>query len=152
MCDCFTCANSDDLESVKGYLLGVYDAYNQIMNCLEESGIKEGSLTSPTDSKEYFYGYVKCNLGDTFCYLNSDEFMNVHILNAKTNKAYLLGCLESFVRFKNISGNIKKLPKKVKETIKERLSDVVGKLKMKEFRFIRFKGTEINELENEYVK
>ena len=151
MCECFTCANSDDLESVKGYLLGVYDAYKQIMDCLEESGIKEGFLSSPTDSKEYFYGYAESNLNDTFCYLNSDEFINIHSLNAKTNKAYLLGYLESFVRFKNVSSNIKKLPKKVKEIIKERLSDVVGKLKMKEFRFIHFKG-DINELENEYMK
>ena len=151
MCNCFTCSNRD-LPVIKGYSLGVFGSYQEMFDILESVNLTSGGLSYPEDTPEFFWGVVMCNKDETGCYLGSEELIDVHELNSTTNKAYLLGCLESYDMFKDLYENTMKNKSKydcVIKSINEHLDDIVRKLSIDEFQNIHFNG-DINILIDKY--
>ena len=142
MCECFTCSNRD-YAVIKGYSLGVLGSYQEMDDILKSVNIMTGGLSFPENTPEFFWGVVKCNKEETNCYLGSKELIDIHELNAKTNKAFLLGCLESYDIFKSLyESTMKDKPEydSVITKINELLEDIVRKLSVDEFQDIHFNG------------
>lgn len=74
-CDCFTCANNDDLRSIKAYLLGQFEAYRDCLNALKDCGIKRGSLLE--EGFPRIFAYIECNMQDSACLIDSEEFKDI---------------------------------------------------------------------------
>lgn len=74
-CECFTCANKEDLKSCKAYLLGQFEAYRNCLEMLKSCGVTSGSLLEEGFSK--MFAVIECNMDDSADMISSPEFKNI---------------------------------------------------------------------------
>lgn len=75
-CQCFTCANRDNPLAVKSYLIGQLEAYKNVANKLQKSGV---SLEPMKERSPLVSLLLECNYNIDACTTFLSEFKDIEL-------------------------------------------------------------------------
>lgn len=88
VCECFTCANRDNMMACKAYDMGYFSAMKEVMMLLKNCGINTGRLSDEADTFSHMFAVVDYEMSSAACILQSELYKEIHFKGALERELY----------------------------------------------------------------